>query len=137
MSIKPAQVALEAQRWTPFVDVTAFEGFDFSAATFALQIRQYRDAPGDPLVSLVNAAANAQGVSVTVATVEIDGVDTLVSSVQIRINETTLEALLLNAAGAGKDIPLVYDLHITTTGLGKIRWMEGAFVIKAGATQNG
>ncbi|KQY96404.1 hypothetical protein [Brevundimonas sp. Root1423] len=135
--IKPGQATLEAQRWAPFVDVTAFEGFDFSAATFAMHVRQYRDAPGDPLISLTNAISSAQGVSVSVATVEVDGVDTLVSSVQIRINETTLEALLLNAAGAGKDIPLVYDLHITSTGLGKIRWMEGDFIIRAGATQNG
>lgn len=133
----PAYVELVAQRWTPFVDVTAIEGFDLSAATFALQIRQRRDAPGDPLVSLGNAASNAQGVSVSVATVEIEGVETLVSSVQIRINETSLEPLLLNAAGQGNDISLVYDLHITATGLGKVRWMEGAFTIRAGVTQNG
>lgn len=131
--ITPARVDLVAQRWSPFVDVTAFEGFDFSDATFAMHVRAYRDAPGDPLISLANAASNAEGVSVSVATVEGDPV----SSVQIRINETTLEALLLNAAGAGKDIALVYDLHITSTGLGKVRWMEGSFTIRAGATQNG
>lgn len=135
--ITPAQVPLVAQRWTPFVDVTAIEGFDFTAATFAMHIRLYRDAPGDPLVALANAASNAEGVSVSVATVPIDGVDTLVSSVQIRIDETTLEALLLNAAGPGEDVILVYDLHITSTGLGKVRWMEGSFTVRAGATQNG
>lgn len=133
----PANVPLVAQRWTPFVDVTAFEGLDLSAATFALQVRQRRDAPGDPLISLTNAVANAQGVSASAATVDVDGVPTLVTSVQLRINETTLEPLLLNAAGQGKDIELVYDLHITTTGIGKVRWMEGPFIIRAGATQNG
>lgn len=133
--ITPAHVPLVAQRWSPFVDITAIEGFDLSAATFAMHVRLYRDAPGDPLISLTNAASNAQGVSVSVATVEGQPV----SSVQIRINETTLESLLLNptAAETGKDVGLVYDLHITTAGLGKVRWMEGAFMIRAGATQNG
>ena len=131
--ITPARVDLVAQRWTPFVDVTVFEDFDFSAATFAMHIRLYRDAPGDPLVALANAASNAEGVSVSVETVE----GQTLSSVQIRVNETTLESLLLNAAGAGKDVSLVYDLHITSTGLGKVRWMEGSFIIRAGATQNG
>jgi len=128
--ITPARVDLVAQRWTPFVDITAIEGFDLSAATFAMQVRLYRDAPGSPLLSLTNAASNAQGVSVSVA--EVDGQD--VSSVQIRINETTLESLLVNP---GEDVKLVYDLHITTAGLGKVRWMEGSFNIRAGATQNG
>ena len=135
--ITPAKVDLVAQRWTPFVDVTSIEGFDLSSATFAMHVRLYRDAPGDPLIALTNAASNAQGISVSVATVEIEGVEMPVSSPQIRINETTLEALLLAASGPGQDVTLVYDLHITTTGLGKVRWMEGSFIIKAGATQNG
>lgn len=128
--ITPARVDLTAQRWTPFVDVTAIEGFDLSMATFALQIRLYRDAAGAPLISLVNAASNAQGISCSVATIEGQPV----SSVQIRINETTLESLLLTP---GKDVSLVYDLHATSAGLDKVRWMEGTFLIRAGATQNG
>lgn len=135
--ITPANVSLVAQRWTPFVDVTVIEGFDLSAATFSLQVRQRKDAPGLALISLANAASNAQGISVSVANVEIEGTPTSVSSVQIRINETTLEPILLNAAGQGKDIELVYDLHITIAGIGKVRWMEGSFIIRAGATQNG
>ena len=131
--ITPARVDLVAQRWAPFVDITAIENFDFAAATFAMQIRMYRDAPGSPLVSLGNAASNAQGISATSAVV--DG--QTISSVQIRINETTLEGLLLNQGKAGTDVALVYDLHITASGLGKIRWMEGSFTIRAGATQNG
>ena len=137
--ITPATASLVAQRWSPFVDITAIEGFNLAAAVFAMHVRLYRDAPGPPLISLSNAASNAQGISVSVDTVPIDGVDTLVSSVQIRINETTLEALMLNTAPAatGRDVALVYDLHITSTGLDKARWMEGAFIIRAGATQNG
>jgi hypothetical protein len=126
----PAHVDLIAQRWTPFVDVTAFEGYDFSAATFAMHVRLYRDAPGSPLIALSNAVSSAQGISVT--TEVIEGIT--YSNVQIRINETTLEPLLLNPS---KDVELVYDLHITGGGLGKTRWLQGKFIIEAGATQNG
>lgn len=131
--ITPARVDLVAQRWTPFVDVSVFEGFDFSEATFAMHIRVLPDASGSPLVALSNAASNAQGVSVS--TDEVEGIT--YSSVQIRVNETTIEGLLLNAAGAGKDVPLYYDLHITGGGLEKTRMMEGRFTIKPGVTQNG
>lgn len=129
--ITPGKLDLVAQRWTPFVYVIDFEGYDFSAATFLSHIRLYRDAPGDPLIALVNAISSAEGVSVSVAT--SGGVTT--SSVQLRVNETTLESLLLGSAGAGKDVELVWDIHITGGGLPKTRWLEGKFTIRAGATQ--
>lgn len=129
--IIPGRLELLAQRWTPFVYVIDFEGYDFTGATFLSHLRLYRDAAGDPLVALENAASNAQGVSVSVATVGGQPV----SSVQLRINETTLESLLLSAAGAGKDVAVVWDLHITGGGLPKTRWLEGDFIIRAGATQ--
>lgn len=129
--ITPGRLDLVAQRWTPFVYVIDFEGLDFTGATFALQARLYRDAPGDPLISLTNAAANAQGISVSVSTAE--GVPT--SHVQIRVNETTLEDLPLGAAGPGQDVKLAQDLHITGGGFPKTRWLEGDLTIRAGATQ--
>jgi hypothetical protein len=128
--ITPGKLDLIAYRWTPFVYVIDFEGLDFSAATFAMDVRLYRDAPS-AVLSLGNAASNAQGISCSVATVE--GVPT--SSVQIRINETTLEPLLLNAGAPGQDIKVAQDLHITGGGFPKTRWTEGAFIIRAGATQ--
>ena len=131
--IIPGRLDLTVQRWTPFVYQIDFEGLDFTGATMAMQVRLYRDAPGDPLINLTNAASNAEGLSVSVATVS--GVTT--STVQIRINETTGESLLLNAGKPGDDITLVYDLHITGGGLPKSRWLEGSLIIRAGATQNG
>ncbi len=131
--ITPGKLDLTVQRWTPFVYQIDFEGLDFTAATMAMQVRLYRDAPGAPLISLANAASNAEGLSVAVTIVS--GVTT--STVQIRINETTAEALLLNAGKPGDDITLVYDLHITGAGLPKSRWLEGSLIIRAGATQNG
>lgn len=129
--ITPGRLDLMVQRWTPFVYQIEFQGLDFADATMAMQVRLYRDAPGAPLISLTNAASNAEGLSVKVATV--DGMP--VSTVQIRINETTAEALLLNAGKPGDDVRLVYDLHITGGGLPKTRWLEGSFTIRAGATQ--
>lgn len=129
--ITPGRLDLTVQRWTPFVYQIDFEGLDFTGATMAMQSRLYRDAPGAPLISLGNAASNAEGLSVSVSVVE--GVT--ISTVQIRINETTAEALLLNAGRPGDDVRLVYDLHITGGGLPKTRWIEGALIIRAGATQ--
>lgn len=129
--ITPGRLDITVQRWTPFVYQIDFEGLDFTGATMAMQVRLYRDAPSAALVSLVNAASNAEGLSLTVATVD----DAPVSTIQIRINETTAEALLLNAGKPGDDIRLVYDLHITGGGFPKTRWIEGDLIIRAGATQ--
>lgn len=129
--ITPGKLDLVVQRWTPFVFAIDFPGFDFGAATFALHARLYRDAPGSPQIALSNAASNAEGVSCTVSTV--GGIPT--SRVQIRINETTAEAVLLNAGKTGADVVLKQDLHITGGGLPKTRWLEGDLIIRAGATQ--
>ncbi|MCC4295863.1 hypothetical protein [Brevundimonas aurantiaca] len=131
--ITPGRLDLTVQRWTPFVYQIAFEGLDFTGATMAMQVRLYRDAPGVPLISLTNAAPNAQGLSVSVA----NNGGEMTSTLQIRINETTAETLLLNAGKPGDDIALVYDLHITAGGFPKSRWVEGSLIIRAGATQNG
>lgn len=131
--ITPGKLDLVVQRWTPFVYTIYFEGYDFTGATFAAHFRLHRDAPGAPVVALANAAAGVQGISVTVSTTG----DIPTSAVTLQIDEATAESILLNASGAGKDIALVWDLHITATGLPKARWLEGAATIRAGATQNG
>lgn len=137
--LQTATVDLTANRWEPFVDPTDFEGYDYSAATFAMQVRLYRDAPGDPLISLTNATAGSQGVSVSVAT---DDDDQPISTVTIQIDEATLEAVLPFAVTsgspnrkAGTDLELYYDLQITGGGHTKLRRMEGTFTIKAGVTR--
>ena len=132
----PGTLNLRAHRWTPFVFVIDFPGFDFTGASFAMQVRGYRDAPGTALISLTTQASpSAEGISVAVATSE--GVPT--SSVQIRINETTLEGLLpLSSSGRpaeDPDVPLVWDMHITPAGGSKARWLEGALILVAGVTQ--
>lgn len=126
----PGTLNLRIQRWAPYVETIRFVGFDFSAATLAMQFRLYRDAAGDPLIDLTNAAANAQGLSVTLTTE--DGIP--VSTVQIRINETTVEGLPFGGK-AGADFQTYYDLVVTGGGLPKTRIIQGTATIEAGVTQ--
>lgn len=130
--ITPGRLDLTVQRWTPFdFTIQLPAGLDFTAATAALQVRLYRDAPGLPILSLVNASSAGEGLSFTTETA--GGVPT--SFLRIRINEATAEAILLNAGKPGDDIRLVQDIHITGGGFAKTRWYEGAFILRAGATQ--
>lgn len=129
--ITPGTLPLVAQRWTPFAYTIDFAGIDFTGATMSMHVRLYADAPGEPIIALANASPSSQGLSVAVATA--DGVPT--STVQIRINEATLEAVLLNAGLAGAPVKLAYDMHITGGGFEKTRWLEGDFTIRPGVTQ--
>lgn len=131
--MQPGTLHLQAQRWTPFVHTTDFVGQDFTGATFAMQVRLRRDAPGAALITLGNATAPNEGISVSVSTVS--GVPT--STMEIRIAEATLEPILLNAGKAGADVVLAWDIHITFGGGLKTRWLQGSFTIEAGVMQNG
>lgn len=124
---------LAANRWSPFVHVIDFVGFDLTGATFKAQVRDTLDDPGAALITLNNAGAGAQGISVT--TTSSGGVTT--SHVTVQIDEATIEGVYAPGTGkhpAGADIELFYDLHITSGGI-KVRWLEGYFTIRAGATQ--
>lgn len=125
---------LTAYRWTPFLNVTEVRGENLTGATFKLQVRLYRDAPGDALINLHNASAGSEGISVSFATV--DGLP--VSTITVQIDETTIEALLpFPTGGQAPDgvLELRYDLHITPSGGTKARWLEGKFTIAPGVTQ--
>lgn len=127
--IHPVNVELRAHRGVPFVDVTGFEGVDYTGAAFTLEVRRYPDAPGAPLFALAAASRpDAQGVTVTVE--DRDGVP--VSFVQSRVSETTLEAIRKSSPRGG-DVVLHYALDVTGGGLGKHRRMQGAFILEASA----
>lgn len=134
----PATLDLSAPRHAPFFFTIDFEGYDFSSATFDMEVREYYDAPGSGLIVLDEQTAGTQGISCTVA--EVEGVD--VSSVLIQIDEATLEALYPFSVTSGSpnrtpgsDVTLYYDLAITGGGLPKTIWTRGKFVIQAGSTQ--
>lgn len=127
---------LYLERWAPVDLSIPFEGFDFTGVSdLTLQIRDYPDAPGDPLLALAVAAPPTQGLSMAVATV--GGLTT--STLRILIGEATLEALLpypANGAGEGESIELAYAVHFSATAYPtKRRWLEGAAIIVPGANQ--
>lgn len=128
--IAPGYLELTLYRWQPNIISFAFVGRDFTGATFKAQVRAYRDAPDPALISLANASAGSQGISVSVAT--IDGV--VVSTVTLQFDETTVEALPFPNP-KGTDPKFVFDLVIDPTDDIKRRWIEGPCIIHGGSTQ--
>ena len=131
----PGTLPLIVQRGTPFVYLIDFPGLDLSDATAAAQVRSYRDQPGAPLINLVTAQPLAEGLSISKT---VDGNNVPVSTLQIRINETTIEGTLPfpnNGGEPGEPVRLVWDLHLTVSPLGKRRWLEGSFTISPGVTR--
>lgn len=126
--IQPAKVDLRAYRGVPFSDVTAYYAVDYSTASFVMEIRATRDQNGPPLVSLSRASSPVQGVSATVVTPS--GIP--ISSVAIRIDETTIEALAFTRPRGG-DLLLFYALDISGGGHDKARRMQGCFIVEASA----
>lgn len=128
--ITPGHHDLLLLRWQPFKYTIDFVGYNFTGATFLAEFRTFRDAPNPALISLSNATSPSQGISVSVATV--GGIPT--STVEIRIDETTIEGLpFTNPRGAG--FGLVWDLVIIGGGLPKSRWIEGNALVHGGSTQ--
>lgn len=135
--ITPGNLPLTVQRWAPFdYSIQLPVGVDFTGAIAALQGRLRPDAPGSPILSLVNADPAGEGLSFSHVT--DDGVVT--STLRVRINETTAEAILLNAGkaptvDARQDVRLSHDIQITGGGYAKTRWYEGVLTIRGGSTQ--
>lgn len=111
-------------------------GVDWSDGTFAMQVRNWPGDTGDPIISLGNASAGAEGISASYVTDYVHpdtGEELAATIIRAQINETTLEALSLGA-DASKPVVLHYDIHATITGLGKFMLMAGTFTINPGVT---
>lgn len=133
--IYAGKLDIYANRYQPFSYLIDAPGLDFTGATMAMQVREYPDAQGAPLLDLSNATPPAQGLSVSVA---MDGEGIPTSTFRIIINETTIEGLVAPPVGfndCGNDVTLYYDLVITGGGYPKTRWAQGKFIILAGVTQ--
>lgn len=134
---------LAANRWEPFVNVFRFEGRDFTGATFAAEVRDRKDG-GFARASLATVSSvGAEGIKlVSVATEAIDfggetGVlDVPVSTLSLRINEATMEAMAV-AREAGDDGTIWWDMQVTPAGGVKYRALEGIFTVRAGVTGSG
>lgn len=133
-----AELNISAFKRTPFVDDIADAVNDYTGATFSMHIRNRAGDTGTPLVTLANASAGSQGISVTYDpdyTYEEHGVivESGASLVLIQIDEASLEALALSNPA---DSPLVlhYDIHVTPSGEPKRVAYYGQFIIMPGVT---
>lgn len=137
--ITPGSLNLRPLRWVPFKYQIRVDAYDLTGATFVMEVRSYKGAPGTPLIALANTSSPTQGISVSVVTT--GGVPA--STIEIRIDETTLENLLPFSVTSGTpnrtpgtDVELYYDILITPSGGTKARWFEGTFTIVEGVTKN-
>ena len=150
--ISPGRYDIQADRWVACIRRFSFVGLDFTGATLASHIRLTPDAVGTPLVTLANAAANAEGLNILAVTTDtvaahiaagrIDDVppgyattDTVtISELQLRVNETSMEGLPFPGE-RGENATLAWDIHITPSGGIKDKYLGGDFIVRAGATQ--
>jgi hypothetical protein len=139
--IVPGRQNLAGDRWTAFDTTFRMAGIDLTGATLEAHLRQGEDVPGAPLVDLDTVlTANTQGLRVVNVATE-GGVR--VSYVNMRINETVMEALgTLGGREVGDDLDLAWDLLITPVAAAnpglpavKQRYLRGVFTVEAGATQ--
>ena len=122
-------LALEAQRWTPFVYQIEFQDINLTGATYAMQVRDRKDG-GQVRATLAGTATpGAEGVRLVGV---VDGTSTL----EIVIAEATMEAMDIasDAGSPGSDGLAFWDLHITPSGGSKFVALAGDFIVKAGAT---
>jgi hypothetical protein len=137
---------LVANRWEPFVHVFRFEGQGLTGATFAAEVRDRKDGGFARAVLATVGSAGTEGITlVSVANEDVDFggdigvVNVPVSTVSMRINEPTMEAmgtahLAAGAAEVGDDGSIWWDMQITPAGGVKYRALEGQFTVKAGVT---
>lgn len=126
--ISPGILDLYADRWTAFVATLEFDGVNWTGATFLMQVRLLPDNPNSPLITLPTVStASAEGV-------RIISVVAGVTTVGIRINETTMEAMPA-ATSLGDDATFFWDMHVTPAGGVKQRYLAGKFIVRAGVVQ--
>lgn len=124
-----AYLPIVADRVGACVRLVRFVGVDLTDVSMRLQIRLQPDTPGAPLVDLVTAAADAEGLAL-ISVNATDGITT--STVQIRIAEATMKdnSRTPYMGELGDPSILAYD-WIGTFGGDKRRLTYGEFVALA------
>lgn len=128
-----AQLDIAAFKRVPFADDLVFVGPDYSAAAFAMQIRQHWGDTGTALVTPSLSATYDPAYVYYDPRRKITVGPVPATIVAIDIAEATIEALPF-AAEEEKPLELVYDMHITPTGEPKRVAVAGKFTIYPGAT---
>lgn len=136
------QLDLVAWRRVPFgggsgaQDVVLL-GLDWSAASFAMQVRAAAGDTGTPYVSLIGAAAGTQGISATYDAGYIHpttGAVVGATTIRPQIDQATLAAIPLAPDDPAAPLTLWYDLHVTPVGLPMMQFLYGQFTLNPGVT---
>jgi hypothetical protein len=153
-------VPINADRWVACRRTFKFMHFDFTGASFRLQVRNYADDVTGSLINLVTAGAGAEGLHLTYG-----GSDTIanhiaagrmtevpkwlnpttgeqyeasdvvsLSIISMRITAAHMSALPFSTP-KGDEVELAWDLHITPAGGDEDRYVGGPFIVEPGATQ--
>lgn len=128
-TVRGAKAALRGARSAAFVDTIVIDGEDLTDAVFRLEVRDRRD--GGELRAGLDTVASAGAEGVRVVSVDTSG-DLPVTTLGIRINETTMEAMPGEADGLdpGEDVTIWWGMHITDGGL-KFLAFDGPFTVEA------
>lgn len=123
---------LRGARSAALIETIVIDGLDLSGATFRLEVRDRRD--GGDLRAALDTVSSASAQGVRVVDVDTSG-DLPVSTLGIRINETTMEAMPA-APEPGDDVTIWWGMHITPdTGLypGTVKFLafDGIFTVEA------
>jgi len=131
--INAAQVALTANRWTPFAYIIAVQGVDLTNANLHAQVRLYPNAPGTPVIDLPPVT------DPTVLGVRLMAVDTTgalpISYIRLQIPGASLGSALPSGDEISDDLTLAWDMVVTLPGYTEARWLYGPFTVAAGVTQ--
>lgn len=128
-----AQLDIAAFKRVPFADDLVFVGPDYSAAAFAMQIRQHWGDTGTALITPSLSATYDPAYIYYDPRRKITVGPVPATIVAIDVPEATIEALPF-AAEEEKPLELVYDMHITPTGEPKRVAVSGKFTVYPGAT---
>ncbi len=118
-----ASYPITANRFAPHSDYIDVEGYDFTSATFKMQVRDTKNG-GAVRADVVPTAELVVGAEVEPTT-----------RVSWAIDEATMEAMPLDGSNPDADKKLYYDLHITPSGGTKFVAWGGDFIVKAGVTE--
>lgn len=152
---QPARRDLHADRWVALIRKIAFLDFNFTGASFAMQVRQTRDAPAALVTLGTVGGMGSEGVWLDYAGTNTvlnhlaagrlrevppgltESTSIAVSVVGIRINKATMSnpAIITFPTQRGEDLTLAWDLLITPSGGVQDKYIGGDFIVRGGATQ--
>ncbi len=132
------EVDLTAYKHAPFLFTFVMLGYDWSAATFAMEARTGKgEHVADPApIALANATAGSEGISASYDANYIDGETCQVVGATIvtgQIDKATLEALDY-ASNEADGLVLYYDMHVTPSGEATRVWPYGTLTVEPGVT---